>query len=320
VAAALRILRVESERNFDIAICSPDISDVPSGVRSTGIRFCRIDIESLPEVQMSKEWISSAAYYRYLLPAHFRNEYGCLLYLDTDTYLHRPAIARLFASIDRPVALSAAYDTPAYGRSGSKADLRFAKKVEDLCGGCGSYYNSGVWLSQPEEFEKIGGWDRFRDAAVTCQTDFQHHGNTDQDAMNLAFAPDILLLNPMFNWFATAWLNDREVARYNPYILHFTGPNKPWKPNDDPYATSLLNEYVTELQRYFPEFRPKPVEDSLPWRLENPKFRFSPVQAISNWQYRRQVQRSYSRRLKARANTRFDLMDRAIAAAAVGKI
>lgn len=317
--AATRIRTVEPEGEFDLAICMPDLTVVPDNLQGRGIRFCQIDVSAIPSVHMPKQWISNAAYYRYLLPSHFLNEYNCLLYLDTDTYLRRAGIGALFASVREPVGLSAAYDTPTYGRISPRGTANFARKLEDLCPGSGRYYNSGVWLSQPAEFARIGGWDRFREAAETCEREHQHYGNTDQDAMNLAFERDIKPLNPLFNWFSRAWLHDREVARYNPYILHFTGPHKPWRPNDDPFAAHFLDEYVTGLQRDFPDFRPDPVADTLPWRRANPKYGFPPADAIANWRYKRRLERKFTVHRDANTHTRFELMDRAIATAEVGR-
>lgn len=316
--AARRIMKVEPAANFDIVICLPDISKVPVGMYNMGVLFRQIDVSALPEVEMPKEWIKSSAYYRWLLPDLLASDYSCLFYLDTDTYLARPGIQKLFDETVFPVPLSAAIDFQMLGAVEDGGVERFTQKVADLGGGSGSYYNSGVWLCHPEEFAKIGGWERFREAAITCQRNFQHYRDTDQDAMNLAFAKQILPLNPLYNWRSMAWRHDREVQRYDPYILHFAGPTKPWRKNDNPFTSKLLDEYVDGLREFWPDFAPDAVPGSMAWRKQNPKHRLGLAEYLRNRLYLRRFHRRLQKHQDANLTTKFDRMDEAIKNSVVG--
>ncbi|MBE3638709.1 glycosyltransferase [Mangrovicoccus algicola] len=290
--AAERIRRVE-DGPFDIVIAMPDIAKVTPAQMDGPVRICEIDISALPTVPMVKDWISFGTYYRWVLPSVFRDEYETLFYLDTDTYLRRPGIQDLFEGIDRPVPLAAVTELsrlidPALTQTG-----RFEAKVRDLGGRNGEYYNAGVLVYQPEAFLAMDGLRRFQEAMAKNVEFLPIHRDQDQGAMNLAFADDILPLNPLLNWRSRDWMNPRIVERFDPVVLHFAGPSKPWDKQDNPFLRLFEAEYADYLEREFPEFKRKVPEGSAAWRYENPKHGLRIMEDIRVGLYRRRVRKKF---------------------------
>ncbi|MCA8879161.1 MAG: hypothetical protein KDA73_04205 [Rhodobacteraceae bacterium] len=293
--AADRILRTEPDGRFDVMICMPDISNVPQRHLAGPVRFCQVDFAALPEVPMVKAWISNATYFRWVLPAAFDGQYRSLFYLDTDTYLARAGIQRLFDSVDRPVPLAAVQDFQRYVFLDEKRKQKVEAKLRDLGGKNGEYYNAGVLLMQPEHFLAMDGTKRFFAAAVENVKYLPIHRDQDQGAMNLAFADDVIPLNPLYNWASRAWLNPPLVEEFKPYILHFAGRGKPWNKQDDPYIATFAPEYLKFLTREVPGYAPKTALDTADWRLENPKYGIRILDEIRTALYRRRFRRKLER-------------------------
>ncbi|XDA98173.1 glycosyltransferase [Sulfitobacter sp. LCG007] len=311
-----RIRRIEPEGAFDLVICMPDISGVKAKQFDGQTRICEIDVTRLPQVPQAKDWVSLATYYKWLLPEVFADDYRTLLYLDTDTYLARPGIGALFASIDRPVPLAASQEFWNFDQ-GTMGPKRRAK-VDDLGGASQRYFNAGVFLCQPAEFLKMDGPERFRRAMVDNIPFMRIHQDQDQGAMNLAFSDEIMTLNPLFNWRTRNWMHESAVARYNPFILHFTGPNKPWTLQDNAFVGSLSQEYRDYLGDEFPDFPIKAAAGSLAWRRQNPRHAFPPMQWLNMWLYKRRYEAEHRKIGQETDTPRFQLMDAAIRDSEIG--
>ncbi|MEM1129529.1 MAG: glycosyltransferase [Pseudomonadota bacterium] len=316
--AADRILRTEPDGTFDIVICMPDISNVSEAHRAGPIRYCQVDMSALPDVPMVKAWITNATYFRWVLPSAFADTYETLFYLDTDTYLARPGIQRLFDSVDKPVALSASVEFQSFASVDAGADTHYLAKTRDLGGRNGEYYNAGVFLSQPEAFLAMDGPRRLVEAVVKNVEYLPIHRDQDQGAMNLAFADDILPLNPLYNWRSRAWLHQREVDRYDPYVLHFAGRGKPWNRQDDPFIASFATEYLDYLAQEFPNFAPQAALRSKAWREDNPKHKTKLFEDIRIWLYLRRNAKMLKKHQDAGMDVKFAGMDAAIKEAVVG--
>ncbi|MEM1129528.1 MAG: glycosyltransferase [Pseudomonadota bacterium] len=316
--AADRIHRTEPDGDFDIVICMPDISQVSETLRQGPVRFCQIDTSSLPEIPTSKAWISAAAYFRWLLPQALAGTYQTLFYLDTDTYLARPGLGRVFERLDRLVPLSAVIDFGALGTDEQIRTYKASAKIKNLGGDNGEYFNSGVLVIQPDAFLSIDGPKRFLDAALRNVAYLRQHRDQDQGAMNLAFANDIIPLSPLYNWRARAWLHPREVERYRPYVLHFAGSGKPWTRQDDPFIASFAPEYLDYLTRAFPGFAPKAALRSKAWREENPRHKLKALEHLRIWLYLRRYEKTLRQLQDKDLDTKYDRMDAAIRDAIIG--
>lgn len=315
--AAKRILKVEPGP-FDVAICMPSVANVPQRFWDGPIRFVEVDFSALPELPMVKDWISFGTYYRHILPATFHGEYDTILYLDTDTYLRRPGLADLFASVRGEVALAAVTDFQRFVTLDANRERKVAAKLRDLGGKNGEYYNAGVLLFQPGPYLAMDGLRRFAEAAKANVKFLPIHRDQDQGALNLAFADDIVPMNPLYNWCSRDWLNDRWVEHFDPIILHFAGPGKPWNLQDDPFIASFSEEYRAYLGREFPEVTAKAAQRSAAWRYENPRHRVKLLEHIRVALYRRR----FAKRLERARNRDLEgkplKMQAAIDAAVVG--
>ncbi len=293
--AADRIARTEPGGAFDVVIAMPDIGNVPAAQRDGPVRFVQVDFSSLPGVPMVKAWISNATYFRWVLPAALEGDYGTLFYLDTDTYLARPGIGRLFDSVDRPVALAAITDFQRFIQLDAKRERKVAAKLRDLGGQNGEYYNAGVLLMQPGPFLAADMPARFVQAAQDNVKFLPVHRDQDQGAMNLAFADEIVPMNPRYNWCSRAWLNPGMVELFEPFILHFAGRGKPWNLQDDPFIAGYAEEYLGYLAQHFPAHRPRAALDSLAWRLENPRHGIAALERVRVALYKRRFARRLER-------------------------
>lgn len=234
----------------------PDISEIPTEDRAPGIRFCGIDVSSLPDRPMFREWISFATYFRWVLPEALQADYETLLYLDTDTYLRRTGIDQLFASLTRPLPLAGVIDFQKYIVFEEKAVAFFDARLRDMGGPNGEYYNAGVLLIQPGPFAAIDGFARLLEAIQRNEDLDPIYEEQDQGALNLAFAGVMEKINPLYNWCSRDFRNDHMVELFDPIILHFAGPNKPWNVQDDPYIRQFHQEYVDFLTRADQGFEP----------------------------------------------------------------
>ena len=103
------------------------------------------------------------------------------------------------------------------------------------------------------------------------------HRLGDQAALNAVAADEIVPLSPLWNWHSSNWLRPEIVAHYDPHILHFTGPNKPWVIQDDPFVAELTPRYTATLRRLVPGWEPAPREGSLAWYAAHPRYGFPPA-------------------------------------------
>ncbi|WP_456237844.1 glycosyltransferase family 8 protein [Mangrovicoccus ximenensis] len=244
---------------------------------------------------MVKEWISFGTYFRWVLPNIFADEYRTLFYLDTDTYQRRPGLQTVFDTIAPDVPLAAVTELIRPANPGSVGDTKFKEKLRDLGGRNGEYYNAGVLVMQPEPFLAMDGLRRFQDAAVRNVEFMPLHRDQDQGAMNLAFADDIVPMSPLYNWRTRDWMNPRFTEEYDPVVLHFAGPLKPWDRHDNPFFRMFEPDYLEYLSREFPEFERKTPHGSAAWRYENPRHKIKLFEHIRVALYRRRAKKKFLR-------------------------
>ncbi|MFD1880401.1 glycosyltransferase family 8 protein [Paracoccus pacificus] len=272
--AARQIDRSEPERRFDIVIASPDIARIPRHLDDGRIRFVRLDVSAIPAITHPNPRISLGTFYRHLLPPLFRNDYRALLYMDTDTWLRRPGIGGLFARIagDWPLAAVLAFlHVPGLRTRQSGRSRRDTRRVlADLGSSDGRYFQSGVLLIQtgPHLAEDITA--RVLGFASEREDLLHRHKLGDQAALNGAVADRIRTLDPRWNWHSTRWRRADLLDRFDPWILHFAGGEKPWLITDDPEVTRVNAAWFADLALYDPGFRPRAMRGSLAWRRANP--------------------------------------------------
>ena len=274
--AAMQIDRLEPDRRFDIVIASPDVDLVPAHLRDGPVRWVMLDVGAIPQITHPNARITLGTFYRHLLPALLQDDYARLLYMDTDTWLRRPGIQSLFDRIagDWPLAASLTFlhQPELRTRASRKNRERSRQVINDLGGTRGRFFQSGVMVMQTGPHVAAGIGPRTLDFAATRLDLLKKHKLGDQAAMNGAASDVTVTLDPRWNWHLARWRQGDLIARFDPFILHFAGAEKPWLISDDPAATQLNAAWFADLARWDPDFSPRPAPGSLAWRAQHPRF------------------------------------------------
>lgn len=273
---ARQIDRLEPERRFDIVIASPDVERVPDALRDGPVRWVWLDVSAIPRITHPTRRITLGTFYRHLLPELLQGDYRALLYLDTDVWLRRPGVQGLFDRIagDWPLAASLVFlHEPSLRTRASAANRRkSAGLIADLGDERGRFFQSGVMVMQTGPHVAMGIGQRTLAFAEERYDLLKKHRLGDQAAMNGAAAAVTRTLDPRWNWHLERWRRGGMVGRFDPYILHFAGAQKPWMISDEPAIAALNQLWFDELRRWDPGFVPKPVAGTAPWRAANPRF------------------------------------------------
>ncbi|NHF72744.1 glycosyltransferase family 8 protein [Paracoccus xiamenensis] len=274
--AALQIARLEPGRRFDVVIASPDCDQVPPHLVEGPVRWVTLDTSAIPQITHPNARITLGTFYRHLLPELLQHDYARLLYMDTDTWLRRPGIQGLFDRIEGDWPLAAAltflHQPELRTRASRKNREQSRQVIRDLGGTKGRFFQSGVMVMQtgPHVAAEIG--PRTLEFAATRFDLLKKHKLGDQAAMNGAAADLTVTLDPRWNWHLARWRQGDLVARFDPFILHFAGAEKPWLISDDPTATEVNAAWFADLARWDPDFRPQAAPHSQAWRAQNPRF------------------------------------------------
>lgn len=223
-----------------------------------------------------------AAWSRVFIPNFLAGETGVVLYCDIDTLVCQD--------------LRELFETPLHGKAAgvvlehlSHEGSHFNARL-DIPLACPGYFNSGVMLIDLDAFRQRKLVERILAYAVshrdrlTCP---------DQDALNGALCDEVQPIHHKWNWhdgltrlilkrgagarmIRGATLEDAVEAALRPGILHYQGPNKPWRYN-----------YRIERRRY----RDALVESGfgtphLPgWSLEKwlKSVFYTPIYALTWW-------------------------------------
>jgi Glycosyl transferase family 8 len=316
-AVALHIDEAEPERRFDLCVCTPDWDAIQPGWLDLPIRWVEIDVAAVPAFQHPKAWISVGTFYRHLLPGLLAPDYARLLYVDTDVHLRRPGIQGLLDRVTESFAIAASPDFVAVKAPRKARRRRSRELVENLGGEHGEYWQAGVLLMQTAPHVEARLGPRILAFATDSAEVLHRHRLGDQAALNAVAADEIVPMSPLWNWHSSNWLRAEIVRHYDPWILHFTGPNKPWVIQDDPFVAELTPQYTETLRRLVPDWTPKPREGSLAWYAQNPRYGFAPADALHRALRRRRIARKFGAET-AQTIARYDAMDRLIANTRIG--
>ncbi len=317
LCVAARIDRLEPDRRFDLAICTPDWDAIRPEWHELPVRFVEIDVSAVPAFAHPKPWISVGTFYRHVLPELLQDDYRALLYLDTDTYLRRTGVQHLFDQIEREFPIAAVLD-----RQHLKPERKLKRRREralfdDFGGTRRRFFQAGVLLMQPRLHVAEGLGRRILRFADESADVLLRHRFGDQGALNAVASDVIVPLSPLWNWTGRQYLRPQVVAHFDPYLLHFTGPNKPWTLQDDPFIAELNAEYFAFLSAHDPDFVVRPARGSLLWRGNNPRYSVRWLEALD---YARRKRRTAWRFGHDEKTTMANLapMERMIEAAEIG--
>ena len=178
-----------------------------------------IDNNRFEKQKSNIEYITKATYYRYLIPEILTNT-STALYLDADILVNRNLKDVFEVSLGNLYA-AGINDRCIENRDNGK--YLYDVGMEHLKS---RYINAGVLLLNLNKIREDNLQEAFfiNDEQLKDKIQFQ-----DQDILNYTFNGKIILLDKMMNWMSYERDRRRLFARFrNPYIVHFTGPNKPW--------------------------------------------------------------------------------------------
>lgn len=228
---AASVLQSTSRRQVDVAIFT---LDVDRGRRSSAESSVPgpVSVMPLPAQEFAglnhTGRLSRAAFGRFMIPAIVRGRYDFAVYMDADAVVVRdmmPALHRIDLK----------------GKSlGAVRDLRIRRQSEATLGTSGvysarrlgEYFNSGVLVLDVESLCAQGFASQLKLIAAA------NHGRQkypDQDSLNAYFGDNWARMP--YSWNRTvpvcaAWRQTAVRARLlaqHPYVVHFTGPVKPWE-------------------------------------------------------------------------------------------
>jgi len=184
------------------------------------LRFYDIDKDPLCASVMARapynKRLTNIVYARLLFDKILPEGIARLTYLDCDMMVRAPI--ETVAEIDLGgKAIAAVADPQALGIKGG----RDIKANRDLFDPADAYFNAGLIVID------LGAW---RAAGIIERLEAMLADGTmnriyyDQDFLNLVFAGSWLELDPRWNF-----QNPRKLHEsLNPFLLHYTGPHKPW--------------------------------------------------------------------------------------------
>jgi lipopolysaccharide biosynthesis glycosyltransferase len=202
-----------------------------------------VDLSAIEGIPILQNRLSPATLFKLLLAGHFRDRYRRIVYLDADLTIHGD-VAMLFR-LDMKNFAVAAVPT---GRVWLDKSDRQREEMRAHFEALGMtppyrYFNTGVMVIDTERWaaEKLG--DRtlafLRKNSEICLL-------PDEDALNGVIDGQLLEISPVWN------LRIEQVpsTRYLPVIIHYAGPDKPWRRFDRLFAFRdgyrLYEEFIAQ--------------------------------------------------------------------------
>jgi hypothetical protein len=199
------------------------------------------------------------AYARLNAIGRLRGVYDKILYLDCDVWIGTRPIGRLFELDLGEHEIAAARDAAEIVRGQSPGWIGYREKLGLPKGA--RYFNSGILLINVEKFCTA----RIGPDATSYLTAGKYRGPFhDQSALNAILAGRWLEISLLWNW--TFGTRVRMTEKYDPAIIHFIGPKKPWKDRTAKHHP----KYRAEMQRYLAPFGEEDYVEVVPaqqqWR------------------------------------------------------
>ncbi len=248
VAVAAKSARMRLRDRYDVLLITGK-SDVTETHRqwlaARGVEICDdMDLSAVQAVTVNESRLTRATLYRLLLAQHLAGRYDKILYLDADMSLH-DEVAPIFDLDTGEYALAAAPAgrywigvSPAE-REQAEAHFRALGMTEPF-----RYMNVGMMLID------VAKWNR--DEVGARALDFARRRSDicrliDEDALNAVLDGRQLDVSPLWNMRWESWRCPGVRAAFRPAVVHYDGPNKPWKKF---YGGRRLFEMAQEHRAY----------------------------------------------------------------------
>jgi hypothetical protein len=259
--AAEQIARLNPTRDFDICLCAmgEDLA-APPGLVGKRLRLCRVETDGIFRSLRLDARRTEASYLRLALPAAFAGEYARLLYLDADVFVQGGDFAGLFGVDIGPHPLAAVRDNMQWRTPDRRPD-----SFRRLGLAATRVFNSGVQLIDVAAFNDQQVLER-------CLAFGRSHSpariGLDQDLINAVLHGGWAELSPVWNWQYT-WASRLFEAMEGANIVHFIGPQKPWKHDRGEFPLRFRRAYRAFMAEHYPE---DPVGPDGPSPHQNPGF------------------------------------------------
>ena len=175
-----------------------------------------------------------------VLPPQYEN----LIYLDGDLQIIGD-VSPLISYTVPDGKIAAALGSPWLEKAPNGPSAPFADYLAGLPGvDANKYFNAGVLAFRRETWSDV--------APKALKFFFEHSTNCltyDQSALNVVCKGRLVELAPAYN-FNTAYVHLFVQHFYRPHIIHFFGPNKPWKYTGLPWGSRFMNSYRQLLDQY----------------------------------------------------------------------
>jgi lipopolysaccharide biosynthesis glycosyltransferase len=268
IADSIKTLSAASANRSDVIIfaSASAIGDVERAWMNERGIVLRDDLEMsrFEGVAKLQDRLSIATLVKLVLAEHLADSYDKILYLDADISIHDDVTA-IFSLDTGDCALAAAPASRRFPSWLKEWEGRFKAHAQEL--GMTEpyqYINTGVMLIDVAKWNKA-------DLGARCLDFIQRNQELcllpDEDALNAVLDGRQLELSPVWNMDTTVWRNATVRATVRPAIVHYHGPDKPWKRYG--YGKRLLqHRYPYALYQEFVRGSPWPnwLRDQWTWR------------------------------------------------------
>lgn len=243
--AATEIIRAAEVRDFDICLCyGTQAVAVPASLDCLDVRLCQIETQGSFEGLRLDKGKTHDVYLRIALPAAFAQDYDRILYLDADIFVQGGDFSRLM-EVDMGHHCVAAVRDNVQWRTPNRQNARNSMKGVPSS----AYFNAGVMLMDVKGYLEQGLMPRCIEFGRAHSHELKRH---DQNLYNAVLQGNWAELSPMWNWqFSRAARLFSTLV--SPHVLHFIGPEKPWKDREGQFEPRFLSSYKHFIKSHFPD-------------------------------------------------------------------
>ncbi len=240
---ACQIDRAAPGRDYDICLCSDSALFLPPAFRDRGFRLVTLD-PGEDYGALHNRNLARSTYLRLWLVTALGDDYGHILYIDSDMYLEAGDPGDLFQVDLEGRVLGAIRDMQQW----SKPD-RHVAEFAALGLPALPYFNAGLMLIDTERFRDENILVRTLDLARDQPEVLYHH---DQSLLNGVLRGNFAELSPVWNW---QWVGKRGLFSHwaDVRLVHFVGHDKPWNDRTGTLAPRYRSHYAAFLGDHFPE-------------------------------------------------------------------
>jgi lipopolysaccharide biosynthesis glycosyltransferase len=228
-------LLAQSNRNFDVLICTDTIPDQKPSFLPEGVSLRQIVLDDTLTNLPQNERLKHYTYWRLPAIEMLSTEYERILYLDTDVFVAEDGLSALFDVDMQGATLAATLDVHQRHRP-DRAVREFTAMGYETA----PYFNAGVLLVDGRRWHETLAFENIMRIAQTSPEVLFCH---DQSLLNIQFYNDWLELSPVWNWQNSDRVN-LVVEFISPYLIHFIGPTKVWNTPDGSIPIKYHNAFA----------------------------------------------------------------------------